>query len=90
MLDTIPGLSYVKNNAAFYLFPKLDAKRFNITNDKKFAQDLLHETRILVVPGSGFDYPEQDHFRLVMLPQPDELREAMQRMAKFLETYRQE
>jgi len=89
VLDTIPGLSYVKNNAAFYLFPKLDVKKFNITDDKKFAQDLLHETRILVVPGSGFDYPEQDHFRLVMLPQPDELREAMGRMAKFLETYRQ-
>jgi len=89
VLDTIPGLTYVKNNAAFYLFPKLDAKKFNITDDKKFAQDLLHETRILVVPGSGFDYPEQDHFRLVMLPQPDELRDAMGRMARFLETYRQ-
>jgi len=89
VLDTISGLSYVKNNAAFYLFPKLDRQRFNITDDKKFAQDLLHETRILVVPGSGFDYPEPDHFRLVMLPQPDELRDAMGRMARFLETYRQ-
>jgi len=89
VLDTIEGLSYVKNNAAFYLFPKLDEKKFNITDDRKFARDLLHATRILVVPGSGFDYPDNNHFRLVMLPQAHELREAMGRMAKFLETYRQ-
>ena len=89
VLDTIEGLTYVKNSAAFYLFPKLDVKRFNITDDGKFAQDLLHATRILVVPGSGFDYPEPDHFRLVMLPQADQLREAMQRMGEFLHTYKQ-
>ena len=89
VLDTIPGLSYVKNNASFYLFPKLDPKKFGITDDRRFAQDLLHATRILVVPGSGFDYPEPDHFRLVMLPKANELRDAMGRMAKFLETYRQ-
>ena len=90
VLDTIEGLSYVKNNAAFYLFPKLDAKRFNITDDRRFARDLLHATRILVVPGSGFDYPDNNHFRLVMLPEAGELREAMGRMAEFLKTYRQE
>ena len=89
VLDTIEGVSYVKNNAAFYLFPKLDVKRFNITDDRLFARDLLRETRILVVPGSGFDYPQPDHFRLVMLPEQAQLREAMERMAKFLETYRQ-
>ncbi len=89
VLDTIPGLSYVKNSAAFYLFPRLDARRFAITDDRRFAQDLLHETHILVVPGSGFDCPDNDHFRLVMLPEADELRGAMGRMARFLETYRQ-
>ena len=88
-LDTIDGISYVKNRAAFYLFPKLDIKKFNITNDKVFAGDLLRATNILIVPGSGFDWTEPDHFRIVMLPQADELREAMLRMGKFLDGYRQ-
>jgi alanine-synthesizing transaminase len=90
VLDTIDGISYVKNVAAFYLFPKLDAKKFNITNDKFFARDLLQATNILVVPGSGFDWPEPDHFRIVMLPEAEELRSAMQRLGKFLETYEQQ
>ena len=64
-------------------------KKFNITNDKQFARDLLTETQILVVPGSGFDWEEPDHFRIVMLPQPDELRAAMERMGKFLDGYKQ-
>ena len=89
VLDGIDGVSYVKNVAAFYLFPKLDVKKFNITSDKKFAADLLQGTNILVVPGSGFDWPEPDHLRLVMLPQPEQLREAMLRFGKFLETYQQ-
>lgn len=88
-LDRIKGISYVKNDAAFYLFPRLDVRKFNITNDKRFAGDLLRATRILVVPGSGFDWPEPDHFRLVMLPQPQELEQAMDRLGRFLETYRQ-
>ena len=88
-LDTIDGISYVKNRAAFYLFPKLDVKKFNITSDKQFAADLLKATNILVVPGSGFDWVEPDHFRIVMLPQADELREAMQRMGNFLDGYKQ-
>ena len=88
-LDTIDGISYVKNRAAFYLFPKLDVKKFNITSDKQFAADLLKATNILIVPGSGFDWTEPDHFRIVMLPQPDELREAMQRLGNFLDGYRQ-
>ncbi len=88
-LDRIEGISYVKNDAAFYLFPRLDVRKFNITNDKRFAGDLLRATRILVVPGSGFDWPEPDHFRLVMLPQPQELEQAMDRLGRFLETYRQ-
>lgn len=90
VLKDIEGLSFVKNSAAFYLFPKLDAKRFNITNDKVFARDLLEATNILVVPGSGFDWPEPDHFRIVMLPEAQELRAAMQRVATFLQDYRQQ
>ena len=90
VLKDVEGLSFVKNSAAFYLFPKLDAKKFNITNDKVFARDLLQATNILVVPGSGFDWPDPDHFRIVMLPEAEELRSAMQRLGKFLETYQQQ
>ena len=89
VLKDIDGLSFVKNSASFYLFPKLDVKKFNITNDKVFARDLLLATNILVVPGSGFDWQEPDHFRLVMLPEAEQLRAAMTRMATFLEGYRQ-
>ena len=89
VLDQIEGISYVKNKAAFYLFPKLDVKRFNITSDKQFASDLLDACNILIVPGSGFDWPEHDHFRIVMLPKPQELRDAMTRMGNFLDGYRQ-
>ena len=89
VLKDINGLSFVENKAAFYLFPKLDAKKFNITSDKVFARDLLHATNILVVPGSGFDWAEPDHFRLVLLPEAGELREAMIRMGNFLDGYRQ-
>lgn len=89
VLKHIKGLSFVENKAAFYLFPKLDVKKFNITSDKVFARDLLHATNILVVPGSGFDWSEPDHFRLVLLPEAGELREAMIRMGNFLDGYRQ-
>jgi alanine-synthesizing transaminase len=89
VLDTIDGISYVKNRAAFYLFPKLDAKKFGITNDKKFAGDLLRATNILIVPGSGFDWAEPDHFRIVMLPEADQLRQAMTRLGNFLDGYYQ-
>ena len=88
-LDEIPGISYVKNHAAFYLFPRIDAKRFNITDDKQFALDVLHSTHVLFIPGSGFDWPEPDHFRLVMLPQPQEIGNAIRRIGSFLETFRQ-
>ena len=88
-LDKIEGISYVKNVAAFYLFPRLDVKKFNIRSDKLFARDLLTETGILIVPGSGFDWAEPDHFRIVMLPQANELRAAMERMGNFLDGYKQ-
>ena len=90
VLKDIPGISFVKNVAAFYMFPKLDAKKFNITSDKVFARDLLRATNILVVPGSGFDWEEPDHFRLVMLPEAPVLRDAMLRLGNFLDGYRQQ
>ena len=89
VLDGIDGITYVKNRAAFYLFPKLDKKKFNITSDKVFARDLLRATNILVVPGSGFDWMENDHFRLVMLPEAGALKDAMTRMGNFLDGYHQ-
>ena len=89
VLKDVEGLSFVKNDAAFYLFPKLDARKFNITSDRIFARDLLEATNILVVPGSGFEWPDPDHIRLVMLPKPEELRDAMIRMGNFLDGYRQ-
>ena len=89
VLSGIDGLSFVKNQAAFYLFPRLDVKKFGITNDKQFARDLLRATNILVVPGSGFDWAEPDHFRIVMLPQADQLRQAMIRLGNFLDGYHQ-
>ena len=88
-LAEIPGISCVPNKAAFYVFPKLDIKRFNITNDKKFCMDLLHEKHIMMVAGSGFDWPEPDHFRIVMLPEAERLGKAMRDMGDFLATYRQ-
>ena len=88
-LEKIDGLSFVKNDAAFYVFPKLDVKKFNITNDKQFAHDLLDATNILLVPGSGFDWKDPDHFRIVMLPQADILSDAIRRMGTFLDGYKQ-
>ena len=73
--------------AAFYIFPKLDVKKFNITSDKKFAFDFLHEKHIFIVPGSGFDWAAPDHFRIVMLPEPTEMTKAMQDLGDFLSHY---
>ena len=87
VLSQIEGVSFVKNVAAFYLFPKLDVQKFHITSDKQFAYDLLKGTNILVVPGSGFDWPEPDHLRLVMLPEAAQLRSAMLRFGNFLDGY---
>lgn len=88
-LRKIDGISFVENNSAFYVFPKLDVKKFNITNDKKFAHDLLHAENILVVSGSGFDWDEPDHFRIVMLPEAEVLRDAVKRIGRFLDGYKQ-
>ena len=85
----IDGLSCVKNHGAFYVFPKLDVKKFNITSDKQFAFDFLHEKHIFIVPGSGFDWPQPDHFRIVMLPEPTQMAKAMQDLGDFLAHYYQ-
>lgn len=88
-LDKIEGLSYVKNSAAFYIFPKLDIKKFNITDDQQFAMDFLHSKHIMIVPGRGFNWSVPDHFRIVMLPEPETLAKAMRDLGDFLKDYRQ-
>ena len=88
-LNSIPGISAKKPKAAFYIFPKIDIKKFNITDDNKFALDLLKQKRILVVPGRGFNWPEPDHFRIVYLPRVQQLQEAAKKLSAFFETYQQ-
>ncbi len=88
-LDKIEGISYVKNSAAFYLFPKLDIKKFNITDDQQFAMDYLHSKHVMIIPGRGFSWKEPDHFRIVMLPEAEQLARAMRDLGDFLKDYRQ-
>ena len=88
-LNSIPGISVKKPKAAFYIFPKIDIKKFNITDDNKFALDLLKQKRVLVVPGRGFNWPEPDHFRIVYLPRVQVLQEAAKKLSSFFETYQQ-
>ncbi len=88
-LNDIPGISTVKPDAAFYIFPKLDVKKFNITNDEQFALDFLRQKHVLIVQGSGFNWMEPDHFRIVYLPQLDDLKDATERLKDFLSTYHQ-
>ena len=88
-LCDIPGISAVKPKAAFYIFPKIDTKKFNITNDEQFALDLLREKKLLIVHGSGFNWKEPDHFRVVYLPRIEVLEDAMGKLGEFLEYYRQ-
>ena len=89
-LNAIDGITAVKPKAAFYIFPKIDVKKFNITDDEQFALDLLHEKRILITRGGGFNWPEPDHFRIVYLPRMEVLREAMGDLADFFAHYRQD
>ena len=88
-LNAIDGITAVKPKAAFYIFPKLDVKKFNITDDEQFALDLLHDKHVLIVPGKGFNWGQPDHFRVVYLPRRRILRECMEDIADFLSTYRQ-
>ncbi|WP_373135370.1 pyridoxal phosphate-dependent aminotransferase [Enterococcus durans] len=89
-INDIPGLSAVKPKAAFYIFPKIDTKRFNIFDDEKFVLDFLHEHHILLVHGGGFNWPQPDHFRIVYLPKMDDLKTTAVKMREFLSTYRQQ
>ena len=88
-INDIPGLSAVKPKAAFYIFPKIDVKKFGIVNDEQFALDFLREKRVLLVPGKGFNWGQPDHFRVVYLPRVEELEQATDKLAQFLATYRQ-
>ena len=88
LVTQIPGVTCVKPKAALYLFPKLDPEMYPIANDQEFIADLLREEKVLLVQGSGFNWPKPDHFRIVFLPHEDVLREAIARLAKFLERYR--
>lgn len=88
-IQDIPGLSAYKPKAAFYIFPKLDIKKFNITNDEQFSLDLLKEKKILITHGGGFHWETPDHFRIVYLPCIDDLKNSMDAMKDFLATYKQ-
>ena len=88
-LNDIPGITAVKPKAAFYIFPRIDTKKFNIVDDEKFALDLLLDKKILIVQGSGFNWKTPDHFRVVYLPRIEVLEEAMGKLGDFLSYYRQ-
>ena len=88
-LNSIPGVSATKPKGAFYIFPKLDVKKFNITDDEKFSLDLLREKHILVTCGTGFNWHKPDHFRIVFLPDRRTLGMAMDKLEEFLSHYRQ-
>ncbi len=88
LITAIPGVTCVKPVAALYMFPKLDPVMYPIKDDRQFFLELLRQTRVMLVQGTGFNWPESDHFRIVFLPHEDDLREAIGRIAKFLESYR--
>ncbi len=88
LITAIPGVTCVKPQAALYMFAKLDPDTYPIADDRQFFLELLQETRVMLVQGSGFNYPDNNHFRIVFLPHEDDLREAIGRIAKFLEHYR--
>ncbi len=88
LITAIPGVSCVKPKAALYMFPRLDPEVYPIKNDQAFIQELLQEEKVLLVQGTGFNWPHPDHFRLVFLPHEDDLRIAIGRVARFLENYR--
>ena len=88
LITAIPGVSCVKPSAALYMFPKLDPKVYPIKDDRQFFLELLKETKVMLVQGTGFNWPAPDHFRIVFLPHEEDLREAIARIAKFLENYR--
>src|SRR5699024_5137631 len=88
-LTDIPGISAVKPKAAFYIFPKIDVKKFNLVDDEQFALDLLPDKKILLIHGGGFHSHQPDHFRVVYLPRIEVLKESVEKMADFFSYYRQ-
>ncbi|WP_298235529.1 pyridoxal phosphate-dependent aminotransferase [uncultured Azohydromonas sp.] len=88
LLNQIPGVSVVRPKAALYMFPRLDPKLYPIADDQQFAYELLAEEKVLIVQGTGFNWPQPDHFRLVFLPNSDDLADAIGRIARFLDNYR--
>jgi alanine-synthesizing transaminase len=88
LITAIPGVTCVKPQAALYMFPRLDPEVYPITDDRQFFVELLQQTRVMLVQGTGFNWPHPDHFRIVFLPHEDDLREAVGRIARFLEQYR--
>jgi alanine-synthesizing transaminase len=85
LITAIPGVSCVKPRAALYMFPKLDPTIYPVQDDQDFFLQLLEETKVMLVQGSGFNWPDADHFRIVFLPHEEDLREAIGRVARFLE-----
>ena len=88
LITQIPGVTCVKPQAALYMFPRLDPDMYPIADDRQFFMEVLRATRVMLVQGSGFNYPDNQHFRIVFLPHEDDLREAVARLARFLESYR--
>ena len=88
LITAIPGVTCVKPKAALYMFPRLDPVMYPIPDDRQFFMEVLRATRVMLVQGTGFNYPDQQHFRIVFLPHEDDLREAINRLAKFLEGWR--
>jgi alanine-synthesizing transaminase len=89
LITQIPGVTCVKPQAALYMFPRLDPAMYPIADDRQFFMEVLRATRVMLVQGSGFNYPDNQHFRIVFLPHEDDLREAIARLAGFLAAYRQ-
>jgi alanine-synthesizing transaminase len=90
LITAIPGVTCVKPQAALYMFPRLDPQIYPIADDREFFLELLRETRVMLVQGTGFNWNQPDHFRIVFLPHEDDLREAIGRIARFLESYRRQ
>ncbi|MDO5290791.1 MAG: pyridoxal phosphate-dependent aminotransferase [Pseudomonadota bacterium] len=88
LITAIPGVTCVKPQAALYMFPRLDPQMYPIADDRQFFMEVLRATRVMLVQGSGFNYPDNQHFRIVFLPHEDDLREAIGRLEKFLAQYR--
>jgi len=88
LITAIPGVSCVKPQAALYMFPKLDPVMYPIEDDRQFFMEVLKATRVMLVQGSGFNFPDQQHFRIVFLPHEADLREAIERLAQFLANWR--